>query len=690
LLAAGLALLSGTAVRAADGDFLWKWKNGDSSERAAVYSSPAADANGTIYYGVEYDTQLNAGAVVALNTRVVGTGTGKAEKWYSRMPDWVESGPVIGSDVLYVGCWDGKLYSLYLDSGLVKQSYDTTPVGSNDAWAITSSPALSRDGNTVYFGASNANPLTYPSGPGAVYALTKDLTFLWKLDVGGAVDAAPAIGADGTIYIGARDKIFYAINPDKSIKWKRPLDDIITASAAIGGDGVVYVGSYSQFMALNPKDGSIKWQVPISTPGSPVIGPDGTIYVGNFFDGQLYALDPTDGKTLWKQLGPPSLGSTPIVRADNIVIFGGNDGVLRAYNPDDKDDNGVKGKIIWTSSTKVTGVIGSGPVIVPTADHSILVGAKDGAMYSFAGNDYGVSRYAAWPMVQHDIRHTSQAPDATVDARLINLTARGVVGPGHALIGGFAVKGTGRKQVLVRAIGPTLQSFGVPNPLPDPKVTVHFGDVFTYPNDNWSEGVDAGEIEKVSPIVGAFPLPVLSKDSALLFEPSSFLSFKVDFTQVVESVDGRSGIALFELYDSNQANIDCRLVNLSSRAQVGTGDNILIAGLFVAGSGKQRVLVRAVGPGLTQYGVTGVLQRPVITLFNADGVQLASNTGWTTDGWKGDLVVASRIAGAFPLTDNSTDSAMILTLSQGAYTFLVTGVGGTTGEALVEVYALPY
>jgi hypothetical protein len=119
-----------------------------------------------------------------------------------------------------------------------------------------------------------------------------------------------------------------------------------------------------------------------------------------------------------------------------------------------------------------------------------------------------------------------------------------------------------------------------------------------------------------------------------------------------------------------------------------TGGNV-ISGLFVGGTGTIRVLVRAVGPGLAGFGVESVLVRPTMSIFNGGGTILRSNTGWTSDGYKADLAAAAQAVGAFPLADPSADCAMLLTLNSGSYTIPVGGVGGTTGEVIVEVYVVP-
>jgi hypothetical protein len=130
------------------------------------------------------------------------------------------------------------------------------------------------------------------------------------------------------------------------------------------------------------------------------------------------------------------------------------------------------------------------------------------------------------------------------------------------------------------------------------------------------------------------------------------------------------------------------LINLSTRAQVGTGDGVLIPGLVVGGTTAKRVLVRAVGPTLATFGVTGVLADPTLTVFSGS-TTIASNDNWQDAAGSSLVAIAAAGAGAFALPAGSKDSALVLTLAPGAYTLRVAGVGGTTGVALVEVYTLP-
>jgi hypothetical protein len=175
--------------------------------------------------------------------------------------------------------------------------------------------------------------------------------------------------------------------------------------------------------------------------------------------------------------------------------------------------------------------------------------------------------------------------------------------------------------------------------------------------------------------VGAFPLPSTSADAAL----TTVLANGAYTT----TVTGGSGIALAELYDEDPAAAATRLLNLSGRAPVGAGAGALIAGFIVAGAGSEKVLLRGVGPTLGAFGVTGTLAAPVLTLTDATGRVLATNSGWNGDP---NIAAAAAAAGAFPLAAGSTDSAIVTTLTAGSYSVQVSGANGASGLAMVEVY----
>jgi len=129
-----------------------------------------------------------------------------------------------------------------------------------------------------------------------------------------------------------------------------------------------------------------------------------------------------------------------------------------------------------------------------------------------------------------------------------------------------------------------------------------------------------------------------------------------------------------------------RLADLSTRGQVGTNSNIMITGFVVQAGGSKQVLVRAVGPTLAMapFNLGGTLPDPTLSVYNSSGVLVASN-----DNWSGTNAAAMAGVGAFALPANSKDAALVATLAPGNYTAQVSGVGATTGVALVEVYEMP-
>jgi hypothetical protein len=157
----------------------------------------------------------------------------------------------------------------------------------------------------------------------------------------------------------------------------------------------------------------------------------------------------------------------------------------------------------------------------------------------------------------------------------------------------------------------------------------------------------------------------------------------------VSGVGGTTGVALAEIYEVSSTGT-ARLVNIATRAQVGTAGNILIPGFVIGGSGVEELLVRADGPSLTAFGVSGALAQPSLTVTaQSDGHTIGTNTGWTTGSNPSQIAAIAASVGAFAFASNSADSALVVDLTPGAYTMQITGVGGTTGVALAEVYEAP-
>jgi hypothetical protein len=266
----------------------------------------------------------------------------------------------------------------------------------------------------------------------------------------------------------------------------------------------------------------------------------------------------------------------------------------------------------------------------------------------------------------------------TGSARIINLSIRTNVGSGtNSLTVGVVINGSGSKQLLIRAVGPTLASFGVGGVLNNPQLSLlNSAGVVINSDVAWGGGAS---LASVFASLGAFALPATSADSAL----DVSLPAGAPYTVQVSGVNGASGVALAEVYDADGGNPPARLINVSARAQSGTGANVLTAGFVIGGSGTDTLLIRGIGPGLTQYGVTGVLSSPQVTVFDSSSNSIAFDSGW---GGGSVLTAAFVQVGAFSLPANSADSAVLVTLPSGSYTAQVSGANGSTGVALVEIY----
>jgi hypothetical protein len=154
------------------------------------------------------------------------------------------------------------------------------------------------------------------------------------------------------------------------------------------------------------------------------------------------------------------------------------------------------------------------------------------------------------------------------------------------------------------------------------------------------------------------------------------------YTAVMQGVNGATGIGLVEVYDpANQGQVPANAVNLSTRARVRTGDNVLIGGIIVGGTGTQRVIGRSIGPSLTGSGIAAPLANPTLELVNASGVRISFN-----DNWRSDQATEITSTGLAP--NNDGESAVIATLAPGNYTAIVRGVGETSGVGLVEFFRL--
>jgi hypothetical protein len=244
----------------------------------------------------------------------------------------------------------------------------------------------------------------------------------------------------------------------------------------------------------------------------------------------------------------------------------------------------------------------------------------------------------------------------------------------NAGIGGFIITGNVPKHVVVRALGPSLTGFGFPTAalLADPVLEIHGpGNFGVITNNDWQDSQKAQ----------------LQADG---LAPTNDLESAVDanlppgtYTAVVRANAGTApaGIALIEVYDLN-TGADSKLANLSTRAQVGTGNNVVIAG-FILGNkaGDDRIVIRGLGPSLSALGVANPLPDPMLELRDQNGNLLRSNNDWQDDSAQAAQVTSAGLA-----PSNPKESAIAATLPPGTYTAILAGLNNSTGVGLVEIY----
>lgn len=268
--------------------------------------------------------------------------------------------------------------------------------------------------------------------------------------------------------------------------------------------------------------------------------------------------------------------------------------------------------------------------------------------------------------------HLEASKYPIIRARALNLSTRGSISSGdNALIGGFIVTGTTDKKVALRIVAPSLSNSGVSGALADPFLTLYdsTGAVIAT-NDDWQSDPAAAE---------------LTGDGLALSDPAESGTIQTlapgAYTVTATSKDGSTGLGLVEAYDLTPTD-DSHLANISTRGVVGTGDNALITGFIVGDVDSTTVVVRALGPSLTDLGVSDALLNPLLNIFDSNGTVIGTNDNWQQD----PNYLNVEQAGLAP-TQN-LEAAIILHPPAGAYTAIVTGAGGGSGTALAEIYNL--
>lgn len=265
-------------------------------------------------------------------------------------------------------------------------------------------------------------------------------------------------------------------------------------------------------------------------------------------------------------------------------------------------------------------------------------------------------------------------PGPANPSKAVNLSTRLRVASGeNVMISGFIVAGTTPKNVIVRALGPSLQHAGIGDFLANPRLELHRADgSLVASNDDWKD--DPAQREAIE-ATGVAPQNDTEAALAVALAPGSY-------TAIVSGVDESAGVAVAEIYDLDPGS-DSALANVSTRGLTAAGNDVMIGGFMLGGSDAgAKVLIRALGPSLQRAGLENAMSDPTLELHNGNGALVAQNNDW-----KEEDEMSVEATGVPPDEDN--ESAIVATLPHGNYTAIVAGKHGSAGVALLEVYVLP-
>lgn len=239
-------------------------------------------------------------------------------------------------------------------------------------------------------------------------------------------------------------------------------------------------------------------------------------------------------------------------------------------------------------------------------------------------------------------------------------------------VGGFIITGNGPKHVILRAIGPSLTRFGIVDVLADPVLELHGTGAFaTITNDNWRDTQETEIAQTGIPPTNDFESAIV-----VTLDPGAY-------TAVVRGKNNTSGVALIEIYDLDQTALS-KLANLSTRAFVSTGNDIVIAGFFLSqGGDDDKVVVRGIGPSLSAFGLSPVLSNPTLEFRNSNGTLVLTNNDWQDNAAQAAELMAVGLA-----PTNDFEAAIVANLPPDLYTALLAGLNNGTGIGLVEIYDL--
>lgn len=376
-----------------------------------------------------------------------------------------------------------------------------------------------------------------------------------------------------------------------------------------------------------------------------------------------------DGETL--AAGAPvsglyTLSAVGTIGTTTVTVFAGADGRAFVFATDGTRSYGT-----------ATTISNAGALSVTLADNTRVA-------LTFAAN--GTVDGTLTPTSGVATRFLGGTEGVASTQRMVNMSARGRTNADEkTLIAGFVVKGDAAKRVIVRVAGPVLANFSVPNFLTNPNLKIFNGsNVQIASNDDWGTQSPANpEIAAQMVAAGAFTYGANSRDAAIVIKLAPG-----NYTVHAGGGDGVVLTEVYELLEPGEAIAQRKIVNFSTRGQVGVAGEPLTAGFVIGGNVPKRVLVRGIGPSIASSGLP-IVANPKVGVYRANGTVVKENDDWFRDADAAAISTAGNSVGAFPLNASGLDAALIVVLEPGAYTAIVDGVGGSTGIALIEVYELP-
>ncbi len=685
-----------SAIEPSGGTLKWSFRTGTGA--SATYTSPSIAPDGTVYC---------AGA----DNKLYAVTPDGVQKW-TFSTDFIYASPTIGADgTVYFGCFapTRRFYAVRPD-GTLKWEY---VVGDS----ISASAVIGLDG-TIFVGCVDQK----------IYAFTPSGQLRWTYETGGAIrNSSPVVASDGTLYVGSLDGKLYALDSEGTLRRTYGTSNELRASPVLH-QGRLYVPSWDYRVyafETGQVPASTAWPMHrqnvrrtarfTATPLSIAVQPRPvTAEVGDVVAFSVGALGTAPITYQWSVGGQPIAGATGAsYRIDPVSHASAGSYSVRVTDATGSATSSAAALTVstpllppsvFTAPAAVNALAGQRLALSVAATGTTPITyqwLKDGQPVAGATSaTFVVDVARPSDSGSYSVRLTNFAATVTSAAaavviapvsRISNLSIRSQVAAGTgALTVGLTVGGegtSGAKPLLMRAVGPTLAAFGVGDALADPKLELLSGATVVVQNDDWAGNA---QVTATNTAVGAFGFAsAASKDSALVHSPD-----RGGYTVRITGADGTGGVSLAEIYDASPSDTffatTPRLTNVSALTGVGTGGDILIAGFSITGTTRKTVLVRGIGPTLAAFGVGDALADPKIELFAAgQATALATNDNWVTSANAPEISAAAAKVGAFALAADSKDAVLLLALQPGTYTAQISGVGGTSGTALVEVYEVP-